>query len=102
MNMNIVKIILPVLMMGSLYAASGSTLYKQKCKSCHGAKAEKKAMHKSKVIRGMSVSSIEKQMHNYASGKRKAMSFVVKAKQDFVKHHSKKELRDLAVYIHSL
>jgi len=100
--MRMIKILLPVLMVSSLYSASGSTLYKQKCKSCHGAKAEKKAMHKSKVIRGMSVASIENQMHNYASGKRKAMSFVVKVKQDFVKHHSRQELRALAVYIHSL
>ena len=100
--MTIVKILLPVLMVSALYSASGSTLYKQKCKSCHGAKAEKKAMHRSKVIRGMPVASIEKQMHNYASGKRKAMSFVVKAKQDFVKHHSRQELRALATYIHSL
>jgi cytochrome c553 len=54
------------------------------------------------VIAGMSVSDIEKAMHDYSSGKRRSMSFVMKVKQDFVKHHSKKELHDLAVYIHSL
>ena len=100
--MNIVKIMLPVLMMSSLFSASGSTLYKQKCKSCHGVKADKKAMGKSKAISPMSVSSIEKAMHDYSSGKRKSMSFVMKVKQDFVKHHSKKDLRALAAYIHSL
>ena len=96
------KILLPILMISSVYSASGSSLYNKKCKSCHGKKAEKKAMGKSKVIKGMSISLIEKDMHDYASGKRKAMSIVVKAKKDFLKKHSKKELRDLAVYIHSL
>ena len=100
--MFIIKILLPVFVLSSLYSASGSTLYKQKCKSCHGAKAEKRAMSRSKVIRGMPAATIKREMHNYASGKRKAMSFVVKVKQDFVKHHSVKELQDLANYIHSL
>jgi len=100
--MNLLKVMLPLFMVSSLFCASGSTLYKQKCKSCHGAKAEKRAMSKSKVIRGMSVSAIEREIHNYASGKRKAMSFVVKVKQDFAKHHSKQEVRELAKYIHSL
>jgi len=93
---------LPVLMMSSLFSASGSTLYKQKCKSCHGAKADKKAMGKSRAISAMSAKSIQKAMHDYSSGKRKSMSFVMKVKQDFVKHHSKKELCALATYIHSL
>jgi cytochrome c553 len=100
--MSIIKVLLPVFMLTSVFSASGSTLYNQKCKSCHGAHAEKKAMGKSKVIAGMSVSDIEKAMHDYSSGKRRSMSFVMKVKQDFVKHHSKKELHDLAVYIHSL
>lgn len=100
--MNVFKILLPMLMVNTLFAVSSSTLYKQKCKSCHGAKAEKRAMSKSKVIRGMSVSRMEKEMHNYSSGKRKAMSYVMKIKQDFVKHHSKKELHDMAIYINRL
>ena len=100
--MNIVKILLPVLLVSSLFSASGSTLYKQKCKSCHGAKAEKKAMNKSKIIRGMPVSSIVKSMHDYASKKRKAMSYVSKVKQNFVNHHSQKALHDVAAYIHAL
>ena len=100
--MNIVKVLLPLLMTSSLFCASGSTVYKQKCKSCHGIKADKKAMGKSKAISILSVSNIEKAMHDYSSGKKRSMSFVMKVKQDFVKHHSKKELHDLAVYIHSL
>ena len=94
--------LLPIVMVSSVFSASGSTLYKQKCKSCHGAKADKKAMGKSKSISAMSVGSIEKAMHDYSSGKRKSMSFVIKVKQDFVKHHSKNELRALSTYIHSL
>ncbi|SFZ97797.1 hypothetical protein MNB_SV-5-168 [hydrothermal vent metagenome] len=100
--MRILKIVLPIVMVSSLYSASGSTLYKQKCKSCHGVKAEKRAMSKSKVIKGMPVSRIEREMYNYSSGKRKAMSYVLKIKRDFVKHHTKRELHDLARYIHSL
>lgn len=100
--MKFFKFLLPVLMLSSLFGASGSTLYKQKCKSCHGNKAEKKAMGKSKVIAGMPVSHVKKSMQDYASGKRKAMSFVIKIKQNFLKHRSKKELHDLATHIHSL
>ena len=96
------KILLPVLMVSSLCVASGSSLYVKKCKSCHGKKAEKKVLGKSKAIRGMSVAAIERDMYNYASGKRKAVSYVVKPKKDFMKKQSKKDLRDLANYIHSL
>jgi len=100
--MQLVKILLPLLVVSSLYSVSGSTLYKQKCKSCHGAKAERKAMGKSKVIKGMSVARIEKDMFAYASGKRKAASYIVKMKKAFVKKYSKKELRALSIYIHKL
>ncbi len=102
MCMQLVKILLPLFMVSSLYSVSGSTLYKQKCKSCHGVKAERKAMGKSKVIKGMSVSIIEKDMYAYASGKRKATSYVARMKKAFVKKYSKKELHSLSVYIHSL
>ena len=100
--MQLVKVLLPLFLVSSLYSVSGSTLYKQKCKSCHGVKAERKAMGKSKVIKGMSVVSIEKDMRAYASGKRKATSYVSKIKKSFLKKYSKKELRDLSIYIHSL
>jgi len=96
------KLLLPILMVSSVYSASGSSLYSKNCKSCHGKKAEKKAMGKSKVIKGMSVALIEKDMHAYASGKRKAMGIVVKAKKDFVKKHSAADLRAVATYIHGL
>ena len=100
--MQMLKIFLPLLMVSSLFAVSGSTLYKQKCKSCHGVKADRKAMGKSKIIKGMSVARIEKEMLAYASGKRKATSYVVRMKKAFVKKYSKKELRSLSNYIHSL
>ncbi len=35
----------------SLFAVDGGTLYK-KCAGCHGAKAEKKALGKSQIIKG--------------------------------------------------
>ena len=100
--MQMVKILLPMLMISSLFSVSGTTLYKQKCKGCHGQKADRKAMGKSKIIKGMSISTIEKDMYAYSSGKRKAMSYVVKMKKSFIKKYSKKELRDVARYINKL
>ena len=100
--MFILKILLPVMIIGSVYASSGSALYSKKCKSCHGKKAEKRAMGKAKVIKGLSVTTIEKDMYSYASGQRKSTSIVHKAKKDFIKKHNAKELRDLATYIHGL
>ncbi len=100
--MHRIKILLPFLILSSLFSSSASTLYKSKCKSCHGAKADQRAMGRSKVISEMSVSNIKKAIYEYSSGKRKTLSFIVKAKKHVVKYHSKKELHDLATYIHSL
>jgi len=100
--MSIIKFILPVLLVSNVFSASGNTLYNKNCKSCHGKKAEKRAMGKSKIIKDLSTSTIEKDMQAYASGKRKTTSYIRKMKKDFIKKHSAKELHDLASYIHSL
>ncbi len=51
----------------SLMAADGAAAYK-KCVSCHGAKAEKKALNKSAVIQGWDAAKIEKALHGYKAG----------------------------------
>lgn len=100
--MTLTKILLPLFTGTMLFASSGDFLYKKNCKSCHGAKGEKKALGKSKAITGMSVATIEKAMHDYASGKRKSISIAKKQKKDFLQKRSKEDLRDVANYIHGL
>ena len=102
--MILTKIILLPLLTGTLlFASSGAFLYKKHCKSCHGEKGEKKALGKSKAIKGMSVASIEKDMHDYVTGKKKAVPMAKKMKKDFMKKHNNKEdLRAVSKYIHGL
>jgi len=100
--MTVAKMLLPLICGGFLFASSGSALYVKKCKSCHGAAGETKAMGKSKVIKGMPVATIEKAMQDYATGKRKSMSVIKKVKKDFIRTHSKEELHAVSKYIHSL
>ena len=100
--MTLTKILLPLLTGTMLFAASGDFLYKKHCKSCHGTKGEKKALGKSKAIKGMSVASMEQAMHDYASGKRKSIAVARKMKKDFLQKHSKEDLRAVSKYIHDL
>lgn len=60
-------LVLAFLGASSLFAADGATLYK-KCASCHGAKAEKKALNKSQIIAGWDVAKIEEALHGYKDG----------------------------------
>ena len=85
-----------------LLASNGATIYTKKCKSCHGVKGDTKAMGKSKAIKGMSISSLEKAMHDYATGERKSMSLIKKMKKDFIKKHTEAELHAVSKYIHGL
>jgi len=101
--MTLTKIILlPLFTSSLLLASSGSSIYKKECKSCHGAKGDKLAMGKSKAIKGMPVATLEKAMHDYASGKRKSMSLIKKMKKDFIRKHSEEELHAVFQYIHKL
>ncbi|MCD6433517.1 MAG: c-type cytochrome [Sulfurimonas sp.] len=50
-----------------LMAADGAALYK-KCQSCHGAKAEKKALNKSQVIAGWDAAKTEASLKGYKDG----------------------------------
>jgi len=94
--MTLTKILLPLWASSLLLASPAASLYKKECKGCHGSKADKVAMGKSKPINGMSVTSLDKAMKEYASGKRKSMPMVKKMKKKFIKKYSKEEAQ--AVY----
>ena len=51
----------------SLLASGGDVLYK-KCAGCHGAKAEKVALGKSKIVADMSAEDIVKSLQGYKAG----------------------------------
>jgi len=63
------KILLALLVAGatSAMAADGAALYK-KCAGCHGAKAEKKALGKSKVIQGWGATQVADALKGYKAG----------------------------------
>ncbi len=62
------KIIVALMVAGiSLMAADGAALYK-KCAGCHGAKGEKKALGKSKIITGQPAEESIKVLKGYKAG----------------------------------
>ncbi len=60
------KLLLITLVSGSLFA-DGAAIYNA-CKTCHGAKAEKVALGKSKVLASLSKDEIVKTMKGYKDG----------------------------------
>jgi cytochrome c553 len=100
--MTLIKILLPVVTASMVCAAPISSTYQQKCASCHGFKGEKEAMTKSNPIKGMAVAKIEKTLHDYASGERKAIPVVKSIKKNFLDTNSKEQVRALAEYISAL
>ncbi len=74
------KIILvfTVLLATSLFAADGEAIYKTKCFSCHGAKAVKSALNKSKVIAGWEAEKIIQSLNDYKNGLGGPMKAVMK------------------------
>jgi len=61
------KLILVTLFAGSLFA-DGAAIYNGACKTCHGAKAEKVALGKSKVLASLSEAEIVSTMKGYKDG----------------------------------
>jgi cytochrome c553 len=47
---------------------NGAMLFKTKCASCHGQKAEKVALKKSQVIAGWDAAKLSEALHGYKSG----------------------------------
>ena len=72
-----------------------------KCVSCHGAKAEKKALGKSDVIAGWDVAKIEEALKGYKAGTRNdhGMGGVMKGQ---VAAYSDADIKAVAEYIHGL
>jgi len=95
------KITLALLIAGtSLMAADGATIYK-KCASCHGQKAEKKALGKSEVVAGWDVAKIETSLKGYKAGTLNVhgMGAVMKGQ---VASLSDADMTAVATYIHGL
>lgn len=100
--MTLIKILLPVFSASIVLAAPISSVYQQKCASCHGQKGEKAAMTKSVAIKDLSAEKIEKALYDYASGERKSLPVVKTMKKNFVDANSKEQVHALAEYITTL
>jgi cytochrome c553 len=61
------KLFLVTLFAGCLFA-DGAGIYNSACKTCHGAKAEKVALGKSKVLASLSEAEIVSTMKGYKDG----------------------------------
>ena len=95
------KITLALLIAGtSLMAADGATIFK-KCASCHGLKAEKKALGKSNVIAGLDAASIEADLKGYKAGtlNKNGMGAVMKGQAASL---SDADMKAVATYIQGL
>lgn len=77
-------------------AVDGKKLF-MKCVSCHGSKAEKKALNKSQIIQGWSVAKTSKALHGYKDGTYGGSMKTVMQGQ--VKSYSDEEIQAVAKYI---
>jgi cytochrome c553 len=92
-------ILLVAVAASSLMAADGAALYK-KCAGCHGVKAEKKALGKSKVIAGWSAAQTEKALKGYKDGTYGGpMKGLMKGQ---VASYSDADIKAVSVYIEGL
>lgn len=78
---------------------SGEAVF-NKCKSCHGNNAEKKALGSSQIIKGWEIAKIENALKGYQSGTYGAAMKNIMAAQ--AKGLSSEEIKKVATYIHSL
>lgn len=95
------KLTLALLIAGSsLMAADGATIFK-KCASCHGQKAEKKALGKSNVIAGLDAATIVTDLQGYKAGSlnKNGMGAVMKGQAASL---SDADMKAVAEYIHGL
>ncbi len=81
-------------------AANGEALFK-KCVSCHGAKAEKKALGKSEIIAGWDAAKVEEALKGYKAGTRNihGMGGLMKGQ---VASYSDDDIKAVAEYISKL
>jgi len=85
-----------------IMAASGQHIYKKECAGCHGKKAEKKALGRSKPIHGMPYKHIVAETHDYAKGTKKSPNIVKNAKKRFLRKYKQDEIEAVARYISNL
>ena len=78
---------------------NGETIF-NKCKSCHGNNAEKKALGASQIINGWEVTKIEHALKGYQQGTYGASMKNIMSAQ--AKGLSDEEIKKVAIYIHSL
>lgn len=100
--MRLIKIMLPILSSGLLFAASGEAIYQSKCASCHGKHGEKKALGHSNVIQGMPVDQFIAQTKAFATGEKQAMPIAKIVKKQFIDTYSDAEIKEVAVYVNKL
>lgn len=83
-----------------LMAADGAALFK-KCASCHGQKAEKKALNKSAVIAGWDAAKTTEALEGYKAGTRNihGMGMLMKGQ---VAAYSDADIKAVAAYISGL
>jgi cytochrome c553 len=83
----------------TLMAADGAALYK-KCITCHGDKAQKKALNKSQIIQGWDAAKIESALHGYKDGSYGgAMKGLMKAQ---IASYSNEDIKTVSEYISKL
>ena len=83
----------------SVLSANGKALF-TKCVACHGVKAEKKALNKSKIIKGWKASKIEKALKGYKKGTYGgAMKGLMKGQ---VATYTDAQIKEVAKYISGL
>ena len=100
--MRLLKIMLPVLSASVLMAASGESIYQEKCASCHGKNAEKKALGHSNIIKGMPVDQFITLTKAFASGEKKAMPIAKIVKAQFIDKYDEEQIKEVAEYVHNL
>ena len=83
----------------SKFVADGEILFK-KCVSCHGQKAEKKALNKSKILVDMTQVEIEKALRGYKEGTYGGSMKGLMTNQ--VKNMTQKDIYKVVFYIESL
>jgi cytochrome c553 len=101
-SMNFIKIVIPLFTASMVWGAPISSVYVQNCKTCHGPTGENTAVGKSKIIKDLSVTEIEKALGDLSSGERKGLPVAKMIKKNFMNTHTKEQIHELAVYINSL
>ncbi len=105
--MSKIRFLLPLLLISLLSGKTVSSIYKNKCANCHGSHGEIKALGQAKALNTMTVDEIAKGIQAISAGEKKTIPMIKKAKLDLIRCDAKscnpkKDIHDMALYIHSL